>query len=193
MALNILSASEDNSARLHPVEPRYAPLFCFGLLTAACALASFAFACATPFASFAVIAAATLPLGPALLVALAAWLVNQAIGFGALHYPVDLNTMLWGIAIGAAVLVATVVAASVFRLTQRTPAVIAFAFALVAAYAGYELVLFAATPFLGGEGAFTFAIVSRLGMLNIFWLIGLVAACEVTRMLDQYRRRQMAS
>jgi hypothetical protein len=191
--LNIPSLSEGTFVRLHPVEPRYAPLFCFGLLTAACALASFAFACATPFASFAVIAAAMLPLGPALLVAAAAWLVNQAIGFGALHYPVDLSTILWGVAIGAAVLIATAAAASVLRLAQRTTAVIALALALVAAYAAYELALFAATPFLGGEGAFTVAIVRWIATLNILWLIGLVAACEVVRLLDRYRRRQMAS
>jgi hypothetical protein len=193
MAFDILSFSEGNSARLHPVEPRYAPLFCFGLLTAACALASFAFACATPFASFAVIAAATLPLGPALLVATAAWLVNQAIGFGALHYPVDVNTILWGFAIGAAALIGTAAAASVFRLAQRMTAVIAFSFALVAAYVAYELALFAVTPFLGGEGAFTARIVGWIGTLNIIWLIGLVAACEVARLLNQYRHGQTAS
>jgi hypothetical protein len=61
---------------------RYAPLFCFVLLTAACALASFAFACATPFAAFAVMAAEMLPLSSALLVVAAAWIVNQGIGFG---------------------------------------------------------------------------------------------------------------
>jgi hypothetical protein len=193
MAFDILSHPEGNSVRLLPVEPRYAPLFSFGLLTVACALASFAFACATPFASFAVIAAATLPLGPALLVATAAWLVNQAIGFGALHYPVDGSTILWGIVIGIATLVGTIAAVLVLRLVQRTSAVIAFALALVAAYAAYELALFAATPFLGGEGAFTFAIVSRIGILNILWLIGLVAACEVARLLNQYRRRQTVS
>ena len=79
------------------------------------------------------------------------------------------------------------------RLAQRTAVVIAFAVALAAAYAAYELALFAATPFLGGEGAFTVAIVGRLGMLNIFWLIGLVAACEVARLFNQYRRRQTVS
>ena len=73
MPVAILRRPTDTSPRLAPVEPRYAPLFCFALLTAACALASFAFACATPFAAFAVIAAATLPLRPALLVTLAAW------------------------------------------------------------------------------------------------------------------------
>jgi hypothetical protein len=58
------------------------------LLTAACALASFAFACATPFAAFAAIAGAMLPLSAALPVVLAAWIVNQAIGFGVLGYPI---------------------------------------------------------------------------------------------------------
>jgi len=64
---------------------------------------------------------------------------------------------------------------------------------LVAAYAAYELALFAVTPFLGGEGAFTLPIISRLGTLNVFWLVGLVAACEVARLLDQYRRSQTVS
>jgi hypothetical protein len=96
MALNILPRSAEGSLRLAPVEPRYAPLFCFLLLTAACALASFAFACATPFAAFAVVAAATLPLQSALLVTVAAWLVNQGSGFGLLHYPFDASTVSGG-------------------------------------------------------------------------------------------------
>ena len=87
MSLDILRLPAAQSGRLAPVEPRFAPLFCLVLLTAACALASFAFACATPFAAFAVVAAAMLPMRAALLVVTAAWIVNQAIGFGALGYP----------------------------------------------------------------------------------------------------------
>ena len=67
MTVTILPPSADRF-RLHPVEPRYASMFCFALLTVSCVLASFALACATPFAAFAVIATATLPLRPALLV-----------------------------------------------------------------------------------------------------------------------------
>ena len=70
---------------------------------------------------------------------------------------------------------------------------VALGLALAAAFTVYELVLLAATPFLGGEGAFTAAIVGRIGMLNILWLIGLVAACETVRLLDRYRRHQTAS
>lgn len=179
--------------RLRPVAVRHAPLFVFVLLTAACALASFAFACATPFAAFAVIAAATLSLPAALVVVGGTWIVNQAIGFGALHYPLDASTMLWGAVIGAAGFAATFAAAITLRWLPRPRTPIALGAALLAAYAAYELVLFAATPFLGGAGAFTAKIVGRLGMLGIFWLIGLVAACETFRLLGSRLRRQTAS
>jgi hypothetical protein len=184
MPAAIASPVTATSQRLAPVEMRYAPLFCFGLLTFACALASFAFACATPFAAFAVVAAATLPLQSALLVTAAAWLVNQTIGFGFLHYPVDASTIIWGFVIGAAALAAAAISVAVLRLTQRTGAVVALAAALVGAYAAYELVLFSATPFLGGAEDFTVAIVARLGLLSIAWAIGLVAACEIARLFN---------
>lgn len=179
--------------RLCPVAGRHAPLFVFVLLTAACALASFAFACATPFAAFAVMAAATLSLPAALVVVGGTWIVNQAIGFGALHYPLDAGTMLWGAVIGAAAFAATFAAGTALRGLRRSSLPIALGAALLAACAAYELLLFAATPFLGGAGAFTAGIVGRLGMLNVFWLIGLVAACETFRLLGSRRRRQTAS
>jgi hypothetical protein len=174
--------------RIAPVESHLAPLFCLALLTASCALASFALARATPFAAFAVLAAAMLPLSSALLVVGAAWIVNQAIGFGALAYPVDMNTVLWGIAIGAAAMLATVASALMLRRLARTSHSIAISLALVAAYATYEIVLFAFTPALGGAGAFTVAIVGRLAALNILWTIGLLAVCAITSFLRPLRR-----
>jgi hypothetical protein len=192
MALNVLPAHADGS-RLHPVEPRHASIFCFALLTVSCALASFALACATPFAAFAVVAAAMLRLRPALLVVAGAWLVNQTIGFGALHYPIDAGTIAWGLVIGLAALAATVTSAAVLRAmpSSRTPLVLALA--LVGAYVAYELALFAATPFLGGAGAFTTAIVARLALLNIVWLVGLVATCEIVRLLNPFGRGRAIS
>src|ERR1700742_2351537 len=126
MSLSLLTPSA-NGSRLAPVETRHAPLFGFALLAVSCALASFALACATPFAAFAVIAAAMLPLRPALLVVTGAWLVNQGIGFGALHYPIKTNTMLWGLAIGLAALAAAAVSAAVLRSFSRSrnPATVA--------------------------------------------------------------------
>jgi hypothetical protein len=188
-----ISSDPAAAVRLCPVAARHAPLFVFVLLTAACALASFAFACATPFAAFAVIAAATLSLPAALVVVGGTWIVNQAIGFGALHYPLDAGTMLWGAVIGAAAFAATFAAGATLRGLHRSGLPIALGAALLAAYAAYELLLFAATPFLGGAGAFTVGIVGRLGMLNVFWLIGLVAACETVRLLGSRLGRQAAS
>jgi len=188
MATDMLSPHADRF-RLHPVAPRLAPMFGFALLTVSCALASFALACATPFAAFSVVAAAMLPLRPALLVVTGAWLVNQCIGFGALHYPIDSSTMAWGFVIGAAALVATAASSAVLRMLPqgRTPLMLAITF--VAAYAAYELVLLAATPILGGEGAFTAAIVARIGLTSAVWLAGLVAACEIVRLVDPFRRK----
>ncbi|HUN98582.1 MAG TPA: hypothetical protein VMU69_20410 [Bradyrhizobium sp.] len=181
------------TSRLAPAEPRHAVPFSFALLTVSCTLASFALACATPFAAFAVIASAMLPSRPALLVVIGAWLANQAIGFGALHYPIDGNTLLWGLAIGAAALAATAASSAALRALQqgRTPLVLALAF--VCAYGVYELVLFAATPFLGGAGSFTVAIVTRLGLLNAGWLVGLVAVCEIVRLVNPARRGHAVS
>src|ERR1700722_9969620 len=192
MSLSLLSPST-NGFRLAPVEARHAPFFCFAVLTVACALASFAFACATPFAAFAVTAAAMLPLRPALLVVTGAWLVNQGIGFGALHYPIDGNTMLWGLVIGIAALAATVTSAAILRwLPQRsTPLVLALA--LVCGYGAYEVALLAATPFLGGADSFTAAIVGRIGVVNVAWLIGLVAACEIVGLINPFKRGHMVS
>jgi len=129
MALDILRPG----LRTAEVEPHRGALFCLVLLIAGCALASFAFACATPFAAYAVIAAAMLPLSSALLVVGAAWIVNQAIGFGALHYPHDANTLTWGLAIGAAALAATVVAALLLRTLWRTSQLAALGAALLVA------------------------------------------------------------
>ncbi|RXT45983.1 hypothetical protein [Bradyrhizobium betae] len=175
--------------RLDPVTPRLAPMFGFALLTVACALASFTLACATPFAAFAVVAAAMLPLRQAALVVAGAWLVNQTIGFSVLHYPVDGSTIAWGFVIGAAALLATAVSCTVLRMLPqgRTPLMLAITF--VAAYAAYELALLAATPFLGGEGAFTAAIVARIGLTSAIWLAGLVAACEIVRLVDPFGRK----
>jgi len=187
MALTILPPHVDRF-RLHPVAPRYQAMFCFVLLTVSCALASFALACATPFAAFAVVAAAALPLRPALLVVTGAWLGNQCIGFGALHYPIDASTIAWGFVIAAAALVATAAASAALRALPQGLTPLMLAIALVAAYAAYELTLFAVTPFLGGAGAFTAAIVTRIGLTSAVWLTGLVAACEIVRLLGPLGR-----
>lgn len=192
MVLDV-TATPHSEARLAPVPQRHAAAFCFALLTAACALASFVFACATPFAAFAVIAAAMLPLRSALPAVLGAWLVNQGIGFGALHYPVDANTLAWGAMIGAAALGATVVARIALAALRTAPAPVALALALIGAYAAYEVILLAATPMLGGAASFTVAIVARLGLTSATWLVGLIAVSEIVRLLTPLASRRTAA
>jgi hypothetical protein len=170
-------------------------LFCLCLLAGSCALASFGFACATPFAAFAVVAADMLPLPQALLVMTAVWIVNQSIGFAALGYPLDASTLLWGFAIGVGALAATAEASVLVRSpigsNQNAPAALGLAF--VGAYSVYEVTLFAFTPLLGGVGAFTPHIILRLGALNLLWLIGLSAVCVVCRHLGAVSQRSIQS
>ena len=87
----------------------------------------------------------------------------------------------------AAALAATVASSVVLRILppNRTPLMLGVA--LLCAYAAYELVLYAATPFLGGAGAFTVAIVTRLGALSAVWLVALVSVCEIVRLIYTLR------
>ena len=132
-----------------------------------------------------------LPLSAALPVVLAAWIVNQAIGFGVLGYPMEMNTLLWGLAIGVAALAATAVSARVPRLLPAGGRAATLTLAVIAAYAVYEIVLLAFAPALGGSGALTMTIIARLGLLNVLWMLGLVAACEIAALLIAATRRRL--
>jgi hypothetical protein len=83
-------------------------------------------------------------------------------------------------------LAATSIATIILRRKTRP---LGIAVALVGAYATSELVLFAATSFLGGGSNFTVGTVGYLAILNIIWLVGLVVACELPRLFDRGRKR----
>jgi hypothetical protein len=69
--------------------------------------------------------------------------------------------------IGAAALAATVASVTIFQALPISRLPLMLAITLVCAYGAYEIVLFAVTPILGGSGAFTAAIIARLGFLNV--------------------------
>jgi hypothetical protein len=140
------------------------------LLAAAALLSSVTFACVTPFAAFALLTAATLRLPRALAVMAALWLVNQALGFCALGYPLDAPTLAWGGAIGIAALAGTAAAGMLLRLRNFGLARLAGAFA--AAFIVYEAVLFLTALVLGGAENFSLGIVARLALSDAGWLIG---------------------
>jgi len=193
MSDDVRQAARAPVRSLIAIEPRFALSFCVALLTGASALASLVFACATPFAAYAVVACAVLPLPAALAAVATAWLVNQAIGFGVLGYPHDANTVFWGLAIGIAALLSTAVSKQVLHSFTRLGAAVTLGLALVGAYAVYEIVLLAFTPALGGAGAFALPIVARLLVLNALWLIALVAVCTIIGLIAGARRRPALS
>jgi hypothetical protein len=152
---------------------------CTALLALASASASLVFACATPFAAFAALAATVLPFRQALIAMACSWLVNQAIGFGLLGYPHTASTVAWGFVIGVAAVVALAASTMVWRARARFGALALYPFVLVASYAAYEVALFAVTPVLGGVEAFSGEIVGRLAFINAVWMIGLIAVYEI--------------
>jgi hypothetical protein len=156
------------------------PWFLPVLLVAISAVSSWEFACITPFAAFAVAAAYTLSVRAALFTVAAVWLANQAVGFAVLDYPWAGDTILWGIAIGAAALLAAGIACATLRLGIQN-AVVAIAASFVVALGAYQGGLFLVTFALGGRDAFTPAIVGHVALLNLGWTVALVGTYEILR------------
>jgi hypothetical protein len=155
-------------------------LFLPVVLVAISAVSSWEFACITPFAAFAVAAAYALSTRDALFTVAAVWLANQVIGFAVLGYPWDVNTILWGFAIGATALLATGLACATLRQGIRNT-VVAVGAAFVMAIAAYQGGLFLATFALGGRDAFTPAIVGHVALLSLGWTVALVGTYEILR------------
>ena len=88
-------------------------LLWLAILAVAAVGGSLALTCVAPFAAFAVATAGTLRRRRALGTMAVIWLVNQAVGFGALGYPWTRHTVLWGLAMCVAALVATLAASGV--------------------------------------------------------------------------------
>ena len=143
------------------------------LVATAGVLFSCAFACATPFAAVAVVAATRMRRVAGVSAVLLAWSGNQAIGYGLLHYPRTPGSFGWGLAIGMAALVAMALATlPPFRLNPLGRIVLAF----VAAFAGYEVALYAASFVLGGgNAAFAPHVIARIAAINAVALAGLLA------------------
>lgn len=179
-----------NQLRSDLDDGRPASWLCAVLLVMACASASLVFACAAPFAAFAVLAAAVLPLRPALIVIGLVWTVNQALGFGVLGYPRTFDSAVWGLGIGIAALATTAVAAVAFRRFAHLSRFAIYPIALVACFAVYELIMLAMVPMLGGIESFSPQIVGQLAFVNAIWLMGLIVAYELVRRVQGWVPRR---
>jgi len=149
------------------------------ILAVAAVGSSLALTCVAPFAAFAVATAGTLRLRTALGTMAVLWMANQAVGFMALGYPWTFDTVLWGLAIGAAALLATLTASGALRRFHASPGWLQLPVAFGTAFVVYELALMAVAVVLGGGEAFAPAIVGRLVLIDAAWLGGLVIVHEV--------------
>jgi hypothetical protein len=146
------------------------------LLAAASAAFSLGFACATPFAAFAAIAALTMTRRDALLLVGLVWLVNQAVGFRVLHYPLTPDCFA---GLGIVALLATLGAewtAARFNPLGR----LASAMAFLAAFVIYEGLLFLTSIIVqSGVADYTAAIVGRIFAINTVAFIGLLVVNRI--------------
>jgi len=145
----------------------------FAILLAAAIGSSFTFECVTPFAAFAVLTAATLSRRAALLAIAMIWLANQILGYAALGYPFESESLLWGLAIGVAVLAATEAAQGVFAALRGSAVWQSIPVAFVAAFLVYEVLLYLVSLGLGGSYNFTLDIDAKLALSDAGWLVGL--------------------
>ncbi|ACK50270.1 conserved hypothetical protein [Methylocella silvestris BL2] len=163
-----------------------------GLAAAFSALFSFSFACAAPFAGFAAFAALIAPRRFAMILVGAAWLANQFVGFLLLGYPATAGSFAWGAALGLAALTAALAASIVIRQTGVRP--VATGLAFLAAFASFEIVLFAASAVLAsGPDAFAPAVVARIFAINAASFAALLAARQLGRGIGRYAPPFLAS
>jgi hypothetical protein len=155
------------------------------ILTIAAVSASLALSCVTPFAALAVALAGTIGLRQALRSVAIVWLANEVVGFVFFHFPLTANTFLWGVAIGIAALVTTIVAAIAMKYASSSTAVVRLSVALLASFTVYELVLLLAAIFLGSLGTFRPSIVAQLAWINAASLLGMIVLNELAAAISK--------
>ncbi|HQT76648.1 MAG: hypothetical protein B7Z80_01570 [Rhodospirillales bacterium 20-64-7] len=147
------------------------------VIVAGCVCLSALFACATPFAALATLAALTYRRYQALAVVAAAWAANQAIGYFLLGYPWTWDSAAWGVAIGMS---ASLAVLAVMALPPARSAALSVGFAFIAAFVVYQAGLYAASFVLpGGDAGFTASVVGYVFLVNTAGLVLLM----ITRQL----------
>lgn len=100
------------------------------------------FACATPFAALAALAAVNLSRRDAVLLMGASWLINQAVGFTMLHYPFNWDCYRGGLELGIAAFACVAAALLVCRWLHPSRSFLALTATFAAAFAAYEGLLY---------------------------------------------------
>jgi hypothetical protein len=137
-------------------------------------IGSYGFACVAPLAAVAALAALTLRRTEGLILVVAAWLINQGVGFLLLSYPHTADTYAWGAAIGVAAVLGYFAATAV---AARTGSALLAALATFAvAFVVYQAALYAfgvATSYAGDS--FSLAVVGEVLAINAVAYVGFLA------------------
>jgi hypothetical protein len=148
-------------------------------LVLASLILSLGFACALPFAAFGAIAVLTLNRRDAFALIGIIFLGNQILGFAIHHYPLAMETLAWGVALGLVAVLSTLAAQSVRDLLPRGGLTAAAAVFLVA-FAVYEGSLFAISAALGsGFVDYAPSIVARIFAINAAVFAALMLICRL--------------
>jgi hypothetical protein len=151
--------------------------FWIALLVATSVAFTLGFACATPLAAFAALAALTMTRRDALLVIGLVWLANQCVGFGVLRYPWTADCLAWGVGLGIVALLSALGAEFVAKRFIALNGILASTLAFLSAFGVYEGLLFIASAiFQSGVEDYAPAIVGRIFAINAVAFIGLLAA-----------------
>lgn len=145
------------------------------LLGAAALAGTFGFDCAIPFAALAALAAVHLSRRDAVLLLGASWIINQGVGFGLLHYPLDHVAAVGAgqLAVAAAAsIAAALILCALLRGSKSLPAVLA---TFVAAFLAYEGSLYLVSgPAYAAD--YTWPVIRFVAELNVFSLAALLVA-----------------
>jgi hypothetical protein len=145
------------------------------LLIVAAIAATPVFACITPFVAIAALAAVTLSRRAALATIAAAWLGNQCVGFGLMHYPLEANAFVLGVSLlaGALAIVPLAEGVSAVIRAQRPVLVPLLTFAI--GFALYEFITYLFALGFGGREAYTTSILTVIVTVNFTWALALGA------------------
>ena len=142
-------------------------------------------ACMMPFAAIAAIAAMAMPLRRGLAAVALCWVGNQVLGFGLMGFPWDAPTFAGGLSLLAASLIAF---AAVRGLAYRGGPLLAF----LAAFAAFEVSLFAYALAFGDLAMFTPQIIAQIVSNDAVWFAGLWLGWQVLASIPALANGQRA-
>lgn len=163
-----------SASHQHMVTDRTGRAIWTALIVVAGSTMSLFFACATPFAALATLAATKTERRDTALAVGLVWLANQIIGYAFLHYPRHWDSFAWGAAIGVGAGMG-LVAAIALAPTRKGPFAVTLPF--VGAFTAYEFTLYLASFVLPTESyAFALPVVREIFFVNAVSLAGLLFA-----------------